>query len=105
MGNMIRQASIDDADAIRGIYNDYVGNTIYLARDQVGKGKGRPLYEALIAALRSGSSHSIIAGIALPNPASVALHEKMGFEKVGQFKEVGRKFDQWIDVGYWMKHI
>ena len=35
--------------------------------------------------------------------ASVALHEKLGFSKVGQLKEVGRKFDQWIDVGYWQK--
>jgi phosphinothricin acetyltransferase len=45
--------------------------------------------------------HSIIGGIALPNPASVALHEKLGFEKVAHFKEVGRKKNRWIDVGYW----
>jgi phosphinothricin acetyltransferase len=47
--------------------------------------------------------HTLIGGIALPNPASVRLHEKFGFEKVGHFKEVGFKFNQWIDVGYWEK--
>lgn len=45
--------------------------------------------------------HAIIGGIALPNNASVALHEKFGFEKVAHFKEVGFKFNKWIDVGYW----
>ena len=42
-----------------------------------------------------------IGGIAQPNPASVALHERLGFEKVAHFKQVGRKFDRWIDMGYW----
>jgi L-amino acid N-acyltransferase YncA len=42
-----------------------------------------------------------IGGISLPNDASVALHEKYGFQKVAYFKEVGRKFDKWIDAGYW----
>jgi phosphinothricin acetyltransferase len=55
----------------------------------------------LISELCTLGIHSVIGGIALPNPASVALHEKLGFEKVAHFKEVGRKFDQWIDVGYW----
>jgi phosphinothricin acetyltransferase len=45
--------------------------------------------------------HAIIAGIALPNDASVRLHEKFGFEKVAHFREVGFKFYKWIDVGYW----
>jgi len=43
--------------------------------------------------------------IALPNEASVRLHEKLGFEKASHFKEVGFKFDQWIDVGYWQKML
>jgi len=43
----------------------------------------------------------VIGGIALPNEASVALHERLGFAKVAHFKEVGCKFGQWIDVGYW----
>ena len=45
--------------------------------------------------------HSVIGGISLPNEASVRLHEKLGFKKIGQFDEVGYKFDRWIDVGYW----
>jgi phosphinothricin acetyltransferase len=45
--------------------------------------------------------HVLIAGIALPNPGSVALHEKFGMQQVGCFPEVGFKMDQWVDVGYW----
>jgi phosphinothricin acetyltransferase len=45
----------------------------------------------------------VIGGIALPNAASVALHEKLGFEKAAYYREVGFKFDRWIDVGYWQK--
>ena len=59
------------------------------------------LYRELIASLRKLDVHCAVGGIALPNPASVALHEKLGFKKIGQFVEVGRKFDRWVDVGYW----
>ena len=45
----------------------------------------------------------MLAGIALPNSASVALHEKLGFAKVAHFRQTGRKFGQWVDVGYWEK--
>ena len=45
--------------------------------------------------------HSTVGGIALPNAASVALHEKLGFTKIAHFAEVGWKFDRWVDVGYW----
>jgi L-amino acid N-acyltransferase YncA len=45
--------------------------------------------------------HALIGGIALPNNASAALHEKFGFKKVAQFEETGFKFGKWIDVGYW----
>ncbi len=75
--------------------------SIYLAHDLHGGGRGRKLYLALIEQLRQTPIHVLIAGIALPNDASIALHEKMGFEKIGQFAEVGSKFDQFIDVGYW----
>ena len=78
-----------------------VESTVYLAPDCTGRGIGRALYEALIDELRERTIHSVIAGISLPNPGSVALHEKMGFVKIGHFKEVGWKFDEWIDVGYW----
>ena len=45
--------------------------------------------------------HAILAGISMPNEASVRLHERFGFKKVGQLEQVGYKFDRWIDVGYW----
>ena len=57
--------------------------------------------EALIERLRAAGMHALIGGIALPNEASVGLHERLGFKKVAQFEQVGHKFDQWIDVGYW----
>ncbi|MEQ8953924.1 MAG: N-acetyltransferase family protein, partial [Gammaproteobacteria bacterium] len=73
--------------------------SIYLAHDRHGQGKGRHLYTALIEQLRQTPIHVLIAGIALPNDTSVTLHEKMGFRKIGQFEEVGSKFDRFIDVG------
>jgi L-amino acid N-acyltransferase YncA len=51
--------------------------------------------------VRPANLHAVIGGIALPNPASIALHERLGFHKVAHFEQVGWKFDRWIDVGYW----
>ena len=85
----------------RCAYRYSVETTVYLSAAATGKGFGSLLYEHLIADLRQHSIHSLIGGIALPNTASVSLHEKFGFEKVAHFKEVGWKFNQWIDVGYW----
>jgi L-amino acid N-acyltransferase YncA len=99
-GNVIGFAYADQWRS-RSAYRFCVESSIYLAPHFTGRGNGRRLYEALIFDLRSRSLHSVIAGIALPNPTSVALHEKMGFEKVAHLKEVGWKFNQWIDVGYW----
>lgn len=86
---------------VRHAYRFSVETSVYLAPDQAGKGIGTALYQALLKRLRDGGYHLAIGGIALPNAASVALHEKLGFEKVAQFREVGFKFDQWTDVGYW----
>jgi len=72
-----------------------------LEHNNFGKGIGTELYAALITKLKKTNKHSIIAAISLPNPKSIVLHEKMGFKKNGHFSEVGRKFDKWIDVGYW----
>jgi L-amino acid N-acyltransferase YncA len=69
--------------------------------DSMGRGIGSELYRALLDELRRRKFHTVIGGIALPNDASVALHEKFKFEKIAQFREVGNKFDRWIDVGYW----
>lgn len=85
----------------RSAYRYAVETSVYLAHGQAGRGIGSALYAALLARLREAGVHMVIGGIAQPNPASVALHEKMGFRKVAHFSEVGRKFDRWIDVGYW----
>lgn len=75
--------------------------TVYLEQSATGRGLGRKLYTALIDGLRAQRYHALIGGISMPNPASIALHEKLGFQKIGHFREVGWKFNQWIDVGYW----
>lgn len=82
-------------------YRFTVESTVYLDPAAIGQGLGTRLYEALLALLRENSVHTVIGGVALPNPASVALHERLGFQKVAHFQEVGFKFDRWIDVGYW----
>jgi L-amino acid N-acyltransferase YncA len=89
----------------RCAYRFSVESTIYLAPGATGKGFGTTLYERLVAILREGSTHVVIGGIALPNAASVALHERLGFEKVAHFREVGFKFEKWIDVGYWQRSL
>ena len=91
--------------ADRCAYRFSVESTVYLDPTATGQGHGTKLYEALFVILRSHSMHVVIGGIALPNPASVALHEKLGFQKVAHFKEVGFKFNQWVDVGYWQASL
>lgn len=85
----------------RSAYRFSVESTVYVAHDCVGQGIGRQLYRALIGDLRQRQLQVVIGGIAQPNDASVALHERLGFEQVAMFKRVGRKFGRWIDVGYW----
>ena len=85
----------------RSAYRYAAECTIYLDPAATGQGAGTALYDALFATLRTKQMHTVIGVIALPNAASVALHEKFGLEQVGHFKEVGFKFGQWVDVGYW----
>ena len=85
----------------RSAYRYAVESTVYLEATRTGRGIGTRLYADLLMNLRATSVHTVIGGVALPNAASVALHEKLGFTKVAQFKEVGFKFGRWIDVGYW----
>lgn len=85
----------------RAAYRFSVETTVYVAPDAVGGGVGSALYAALFDGLRSHDVHAVIGGIALPNEASVALHQKFGMKKVAHFEQVGFKFGRWIDVGYW----
>ena len=85
----------------RSAYRQCVEISMYLAPEFVGRGIGTKLYLARIEELKLQGIHSLIAGIAIPNEASIALHRKLGFEKIGYFKEVGKKFNRWLDVEYW----
>ncbi len=89
----------------RCAYRFAVETTIYLDPDATGDGIGTTLYAALIDAVRAASMRSAIGGIALPNDASIRLHERLGFRKVGHFERVGFKHDKWIDVGYWQLQL
>ena len=82
-------------------YKHSVETTVYLKNGSLKKGLGTILYQELINQLKELNFHALMGCITLPNDASIRLHEKLGFEKVGHFKEVGYKFDNWIDVGYW----
>jgi len=82
-------------------YKNTVETTIYLANEAQGKQIGTKLYGSLLNLLRDQKYHVAIGGLTLPNEASVKLHEKLGFEQVAHFKEVGYKFNQWLDVGFW----
>ena len=85
----------------RCAYRLSVETSVYISTDYPRRGIGTQLYRTLLDDLRQRGITVVIGCIALPNAASVALHERMGFEKVAHFKKVGRKFDRWIDVGYW----
>jgi L-amino acid N-acyltransferase YncA len=85
----------------RSAYRYSVESTVYLDPEALGVGFGSQLYENLLTNLRQQKLHTVIGGIALPNEASIRLHEKFGFRKVAHFKEVGYKFGQWVDVDYW----
>ena len=82
-------------------YRFSVEVTVYLDPDHGRSGIGSKLYAELLPTLKSAGFHSAMGGIALPNEASVRLHERFGFEKVAHFHESGFKFGRWIDVGYW----
>ncbi|MBA4720939.1 MAG: N-acetyltransferase [Alcanivorax sp.] len=85
----------------RHAYRFSVESTVYIDAGAVGQGLGERLYLSLLSQLRHQGLHTVMAVIALPNVASVALHEKVGFRQSGGLRAVGRKFERWIDVGYW----
>ena len=85
----------------RCAYKYSVESSVYLDINCKGRGIGTPLYKELLKQLDDLNYHTIIAGIALPNDISVKFHEKFEFKKVAHFKQVGLKFNKFIDVGYW----
>lgn len=89
----------------RAAYRTSVDVAVYAREDARGQGVGRTLYEELLPRAAEKGYHAAFAGIVLPNAASVALHEAAGFEHLGVYREVGRKFGRWLDVGWWQKRL
>lgn len=85
----------------RAAYRWAVDVAVYVAAAQHRKGIARTLYDSLFAILRQQGYFKACAGITLPNPASVGLHESLGFRRVGIFPGVGYKLGRWLDVGWW----
>lgn len=89
----------------RRAYDRTVETTVYIAPEATGRGIGRMLYAALFDALAGEDVHRAIAGITLPNPASVAIHESFGFKRVGVMTECGYKFGKYHDVAWYEKAL
>ncbi|MCO7221819.1 GNAT family N-acetyltransferase [Klenkia sp. PcliD-1-E] len=89
----------------RPAYDATVETSVYLAPDATGHGIGTALYTALFDALAGQDLHRALAVVALPNPASEALHRAFGFAHVGTLGEVGRKFGRWVDTAWFAKEL
>ena len=85
----------------KAAYDRTVETTVYVDPAHVGHRVGQELYDALLAAMDEEGVHRCVAAIALPNPGSVALHERCGFRPVGTLTEVGHKLGRWVDVQWW----
>ncbi|HEM3203915.1 TPA: N-acetyltransferase [Streptococcus suis 8830] len=89
----------------RAAYDGTVELSVYVSREARGKGIGSLLYDAIEEDLKARGFKNFLACIALPNPASIALHEKRGYEQVAHFKKVGYKFDTWHDIVWLQKSL
>jgi len=78
---------------------------LYVAARARHSGVGRALYDALLEILKQQGFHNAFAGIALPNDASVGLHQALGFEPVGVYRNVGYKLGRWYDVSWWQRPL
>ena len=89
----------------REAYQYTAETSVYVCAQAQGKGIGTSLYEKLLARLTTLGFHLAVAGIALPNNGSIALHKKLGFEEVGVFKEIGYKKNAWHNVSWWQRSL
>jgi phosphinothricin acetyltransferase len=86
-------------------YDTTVEASVYCGPETVGTGCGTMLYTALFNSLEHEDVHTIVAGVSLPNPRSISLHERFGFRPVGVFHAVGRKFNQYWDVAWFERPL
>ena len=89
----------------RSAYQWSVDVTVYVHVDARRRGIARALYTVLFKLLAAQGFYNAYAGIALPNPGSVAVHEAMGMVPIGVYKQVGYKLGAWHDVGWWQKRL
>lgn len=89
----------------KAAYRTTVETSIYLRPEAAGAGLGARLYEALFQSIQDEDVHLALAGVTLPNPASIALHTRFGFRSTGVLHEVGRKFDRYWDVEWFEKRL
>jgi len=89
----------------RSAYRFSVEVTVYVDAAHPRSGIGTRLYAEMFPLLQARGMHALMAGIALPNEPSIAMHERFGFSKAAHFKEVGFKLGRWIDVGYWQRML
>ena len=87
----------------KAAYDTSIETSVYLAPGEDGKGLGRRLYQTLFGALSGEDIHRAFGGITLPNEASVALHKAVGFQHIGTYNEIGRKFGKFWDVALYLR--
>jgi L-amino acid N-acyltransferase YncA len=90
-------ASFGDFRAWPG-YRHTVEHSVHVREDRRGQGVGRALVTALVPLAERLCKHVMIAGVDADNATSIAFHESLGFSQVARFREVGRKFDRWLDL-------
>lgn len=89
----------------RSAYRNTTEASVYVSPNALGKGIGKALYSHLISILAKRRIRNVLGVVSLPNDASIALHQSLGFQKVGEFKKVGLKFGELIDVSYWQLEL
>jgi phosphinothricin acetyltransferase len=89
----------------RKAYDWVCESSVYVHPHMQSRGIGSQLYKVLLALLTTQGIHQCIAGVALPNEASIKFHEKFGFQYAGVFKKVGYKTERWVDVGFWQLEL